>query len=83
MKLLNRALNLQVGLFSQVQDVKQRMNHLKLMNCRKNMLREIRNRRVDKENRSGLTGLVAHGYNTKLIRKNVHQQYKFVFKSFQ
>ncbi|XP_020609692.1 trichohyalin-like [Orbicella faveolata] len=55
LKLLNRALNLQVCLFSQVQDVKQRMNHLKLMNCRKNMLRQIRSRRVDRENTSGFT----------------------------
>ncbi|KAL9985834.1 hypothetical protein ACROYT_G008282 [Oculina patagonica] len=44
---------LDVFAISKAQDVKQRMNHLKLMNCRKNMLREIRSRRVDRENSSG------------------------------
>lgn len=39
----------------QIRDVKERMNHLKVMNCRQNMLREIRNRRVDPENEVGLT----------------------------
>ena len=53
LELMNRALNSQSGSSSQAQDVKQRMNHLKLMNCRKNMLREIRSRRVDQENISG------------------------------
>ncbi|KAJ7393732.1 hypothetical protein OS493_003391 [Desmophyllum pertusum] len=45
---------LDVFAISKVQDVKHRMNHLKVMNCRKNMLQEIRSRRVDRENSSGL-----------------------------
>lgn len=37
----------------QVQDLKDRMSHIKMLNCRKNMLREIRGKRADRENSSG------------------------------
>ena len=40
-------------IFVQIQDVKDRMNHLKVMSCRQNMLHEIRNRRIDQEDKSG------------------------------
>lgn len=44
---------LDVFSITQAQDVKDRMNHLKTLNCRKNMLREIRGGRIDRENSSG------------------------------
>lgn len=46
---------LDVFAVSKLQDVKHRMDQLKVMNCRQNMLQEIRSRRVDRENSSGIT----------------------------
>ncbi|XP_067037515.1 uncharacterized protein PF3D7_1120000-like [Acropora muricata] len=46
---------LDVFAIAKIRDVKERMNHLKVMNCRQNMLREIRNRRVDPEIEVDLT----------------------------
>ncbi|XP_068743722.1 trichohyalin-like [Montipora capricornis] len=44
---------LDVFAIAKIQDVKDRMNHLKVMSCRQNMLHEIRNRRINQEAKSG------------------------------
>lgn len=44
---------LDVFAITKVQDLKDRMSHIKMLNCRKNMLREIRGKRADRENSSG------------------------------